>query len=91
MNDHPIHRPSLRNLIGKNSLVGAEIGVGEGTNSLNILENLDILKLYLIDPYEQHGRGHVRFDRKAHNKKSQSMIGLGRVLKNLKPFEGVII
>jgi hypothetical protein len=45
------NRPSLRNLIGKSNLVGAEVGVGAGSNALNILKELDIKKLYLVDPY----------------------------------------
>jgi len=46
-----LNRPSLDTLRGKKELVGAEIGVCNGLNALNILENLDIKKLYLIDPY----------------------------------------
>jgi len=46
-----LNRPSLRTLINKKNLVGAEIGVGGGKNAFNILENLSIEKLYLIDPY----------------------------------------
>jgi len=48
---HIINRPALRTLHGKKDLVGAEIGVFNGLNSLNMLNNLDIKKLYLIDPY----------------------------------------
>jgi len=48
---HKINRPSLRTLIGKKDLVGAEIGVFLGLNAYNILTNLNIKKLYLIDPY----------------------------------------
>jgi len=33
------------------SLVGAEIGVLRGANTINILRHLNIKKLYLIDPY----------------------------------------
>lgn len=46
-----ILRPSLRNLIGKKDLVGVEVGVYMGANSNDILGNLDIKKLYLVDPY----------------------------------------
>lgn len=46
-----VNRPALGTLIGKKDLVGAEIGVGIGENAFNILQNLDIKKLYLIDPY----------------------------------------
>ena len=46
-----INRPSLRTLRDNKDLVGVEIGVDAGLNSLNMLESLDIKKLYLIDPY----------------------------------------
>jgi len=45
-------RPALRKLLGKKSLVGAEIGVQRGLNAERILKTLHIKKLYLIDPYE---------------------------------------
>jgi predicted O-methyltransferase YrrM len=48
------HRPSLDLLIGKKDLVGAEIGVQNGYNAEWILKNLDIEKLYLIDPYSEY-------------------------------------
>jgi len=48
-----ILRPSLKNLEGRKELVGAEIGVFLGANSETILQNLDIKKLYLIDPYHE--------------------------------------
>jgi len=35
----------------KGDLVGVEIGVDEGWNALNMLEGLNIKKLYLVDPY----------------------------------------
>lgn len=46
-------RHSLETLRKKNrkNLIGCEIGVQKGVNALDILENLDILRLYLIDPY----------------------------------------
>jgi len=46
-----IYRPSLRTLKDKKDLIGVEIGADRGLNALNILKNLDIKKLYLIDPY----------------------------------------
>ena len=45
-------RPSLDLLKGKKDLVGAEIGVQSGVNAEWMLKNLDIKKLYLIDPYD---------------------------------------
>ena len=47
-----LFRPSMSTLKQKKNLVGAEIGVYAGLHALNILTNLDIHKLYLIDPYE---------------------------------------
>jgi hypothetical protein len=47
-----INRPSLRTLKDKTNLVGIEIGVDRGLNTENVLQNLDIRRLYLIDPYD---------------------------------------
>lgn len=44
-----LNRPSLQNLIGKKNLIGAEVGVKSGKNAFDMLEKLDIKKLYLID------------------------------------------
>jgi len=44
-------RPFTKLLIGKKNLVGAEIGVHAGKNSLSMMKNLDIKMLYGIDPY----------------------------------------
>ncbi len=51
--DEKMDRPSLRLLIGRENLVGVEIGVFKGRNALEILENLDIKKLYLIDNWSR--------------------------------------
>lgn len=48
-------RPALETLRGKKDLTGAEIGVDSGLNALEILENLDIKKLFLIDPWKHYG------------------------------------
>ena len=49
-------RPMIRYIktMNKKDLVGAEIGVLNGENAKNILQSLNIKKLYLIDPYEVH-------------------------------------
>lgn len=44
-------RPAIEQIKGKN-LIGAEIGVWRGTHAIEILNNLDIKKLYLVDPYK---------------------------------------
>jgi len=47
--------PFLKEFFKKREpLVGAEIGVAEGNNALNILKELPIKKLYLIDPYTSY-------------------------------------
>jgi len=49
-------RPFVRNLKleNKKDLVGIEIGVLDGIHALDIMEALDIKKLYLIDPWEEY-------------------------------------
>jgi len=47
-------RASLELLKGKTNLKGIEIGVQTGVNAKWMLENLDIEKLYLIDPYTEY-------------------------------------
>lgn len=53
-------RNSLKTLIGKKDLIGAEIGVAKGINAKDILLNLDIQKLYLIDPYKMYTKVRVK-------------------------------
>lgn len=51
-----IPRPTIlktKELFGDKPLIGAEIGVYLADNSLSILRNLNIDKLYLIDPFEE--------------------------------------
>jgi hypothetical protein len=37
--------------LNQKSLVGAEVGVGSGANSLSILQTLDLKHLHCVDPY----------------------------------------
>lgn len=46
-----MNRASLDFLVGKNNLVGCEIGTWYGENAYDILTNLHILKMYLVDSY----------------------------------------
>ena len=46
-----LSRGSLITLKNKKQLIGVEIGVQWGVNSKWMLDNLDIKKLYLVDPY----------------------------------------
>lgn len=44
-------RPAVLQLVLRQNLIGCEIGVDRGINAYNMLNNLNIEKLYLIDPY----------------------------------------
>ena len=46
-----MNRASLNHLIGRNNLVGCEIGTLHGENANDILSNLDVERIYLVDPY----------------------------------------
>ena len=48
-------RPFTAQLTKQNrTLIGAEVGVYEGKNAQNILNNTSTITLYLIDPYEEY-------------------------------------
>lgn len=49
MNWH--YRPAWVQLALRRDLVGLEVGVAKGTNAHYMLNNLNIKKLYLLDPY----------------------------------------
>jgi hypothetical protein len=53
----PVFAKVFNTLGNKKRLTGAEIGVLNGKNSILFLENLNIKKLYLIDPYKYY-KGH---------------------------------
>ncbi len=44
----------LKKAFGSRPIVGVEIGVNQANNALEMLEELNIKKLYLIDPYEYY-------------------------------------
>ena len=44
-------KPALRQLKGRNNLVGAEIGIGKGHHASFFLRELDINLVFLIDPH----------------------------------------
>lgn len=48
------NRPIDNLLINKKKLIGVEIGTYEGHHAREMLEKLDIAKLYLIDPYKEY-------------------------------------
>jgi hypothetical protein len=44
----------IKSLKKRHNLIGAEIGVRRGKHAAFLIDNLDIQKLYLIDPYEAY-------------------------------------
>src|SRR3990170_3298790 len=53
-----LFRPSFRFMkkyFENKALIGVEIGVYKGANSLHILKNMNIKLLYLIDPWKNYG------------------------------------
>jgi hypothetical protein len=65
--EFPFTRPMiarLRQVSGSSPLTGVEIGVAEGKNAENIFKILNVMRLYLIDPYEaylENGRLETRY------------------------------
>ncbi|MFX1314152.1 MAG: class I SAM-dependent methyltransferase [Promethearchaeota archaeon] len=59
-------RPSIlmmkQYFFNSNSLIGAEIGVMKGNNSISILKELNISKLYLIDIWDEYEEVQTNFD-----------------------------
>ncbi len=50
----PFERLGIKEATNNKDLIGVEIGVHEGDHALSLLENLNIKKLYLIDPWEEY-------------------------------------
>jgi len=48
----------LKRVFGDKPLVGAELGVFEGKNAESMLRQLNIQRLYLVDPYEPYSEYH---------------------------------
>jgi hypothetical protein len=60
----PFVRLALENHNNNEQLIGCEIGVYKAFHALSILENTEIEKLYLIDPYEMYEKyeeGHAHY------------------------------
>jgi hypothetical protein len=69
--------------LNRKNLIGVEIGAAEGVNAKHILKNLDIEKLYLIDPYEPYTENLHIFKNHVNGEK--------KLLKRLKPYKGKIV
>lgn len=69
-------KPALRQLKGRNNLIGAEIGIGWGTHASFYLSELDIDFVFLIDPYVAYKDERImrkleiirKFEKKAHER-----------------------
>ena len=79
-------RPSMERLKEKKkkNLIGAEIGVWKGNNAFDILTNLDIKKLYLVDPYVPYlETSHTFLDGNGEAEETKKT-----AINKLQPFEG---
>ena len=79
---NPLERQAIieaRELFGNKEIIVCEIGVYYGEHALSILKNLNIKKLYLIDPY-------LRYEEYKNDKSSedlkQAKINAHKILKN---------
>lgn len=68
----------LKKRFGKKSLIGVEIGVYYGGNAKNMIEVLNLKRLYLVDPYEVY----VKSDGQTFD----SRYALAKALENLKKY-----
>ncbi len=73
------------NDIKKNDLIIAEIGVQDGLHAINMLENLNIDKLYLIDNFPTYIDGNITIDEKT------QFLHYKNMFINLKPYYNKII
>ncbi len=53
LSDNLMDRPSLQNMVGKEGLVGCEIGFNMGHNATEIFEYLDIDLFFLLREQEK--------------------------------------
>jgi hypothetical protein len=67
-------------MVGKEGLVGCEIGVNMGHNATEIFEYLDIERLYLVDPYSFCGKHEEIHGAKVGKRHTMA-------LENLRPWE----
>lgn len=76
----------LSNLRDRTGLVGIEIGVAGGEHALSLLKNLNIKRLYLIDPYELY---HEYIEGKIHYGVDQQLLDQTEIScrNKLKDFE----
>jgi len=86
MNYHKDMRPVTKyikdNYDISKPLVGVEIGVKSGTNSISILESLPIEKLYLIDPFDFYKRqGFIQKEEKIFDKRMEPYVDKVVVIK----------
>jgi hypothetical protein len=87
-----IHQFKYGKYLKGKELTGAEVGVWEAENALNILKHLPIKKLYLIDPY-QNTKEYEKSIGGTENKSDQKLLDTAKITAKLrlKPYEDKIV
>ncbi len=80
-------RPAIEHIKERKGLIGAEIGVWRGDNALDMLTNLDLKKLYLVDPYVPYQEGGNYFM----NANGEALETKDRAIKLLENFKKKIV
>lgn len=76
-----------KQIFGRKPIIVAEIGVDEGKNSLNILKNLNVEKIYLIDPYIEYKN---YLDSAPHKTSENMNLAYGSAITRLKRYKNKI-
>ena len=79
----------LKELFGDKPLVGVEIGVYQGENALEILNTVNINKIYLVDPYLPYYDGNSGDKQKYRNIRQMRKVRVDMV-RRLKPYKDKI-
>ena len=75
---HWLYRPvggAMSTLYGSKDLVGLEIGIARGMHADCLMKNLDIKRLYLVDPFEAYSEGDKVFSKEAVSEYKPAAVG----------------
>jgi len=76
----------LKNKYAKNEVIGCEIGISSGVHVLQLLNNLNVKKLYMIDPYCKYvdGDGKIKSRRLKYFKMKKDLFKYRKKVKLIK-------